>query len=124
MVRPDGLGYLRGRGVGVHFFLEVDRGTESSARLEEKLARYARVARFPDAPAAVLFLFPSEGREAEARRVLTNPGMAVLTGTRGLAGHDPLGPFWLPIGGDRRLRISDVRPEAKGISLVNGRGDG
>jgi hypothetical protein len=110
MVRPDGLGLLRGSGVDVRFFLEVDRGTETSTRLEEKLARYARVARFPDAPEAVLFLFPSERREAEARRILVNPGMVVLTGTRASAGQDPLGPFWLPSGADRRLRITDVRP--------------
>jgi hypothetical protein len=108
MVRPDGLGRLRGSGVDVRFFVEVDRGTESSARLEEKVARYARVARYADAPEAVLFLFHSERREAEARRVLVNPGMVVLTGTRASGGQNPLGPFWLPSGADRRLRITDL----------------
>lgn len=108
MVRPDGLGHLGGHGADLRFFLEVDRGTESSSRLEEKLARYARVARSPNAPDAVLFLFPTGQREAEARRVLFNCGMTVLTGTRIAAGEDPLGPFWLPTGADGRLRIVDA----------------
>jgi hypothetical protein len=108
MVRPDGLGRLRGPGVDLRFFLELDRGTESSSRLEEKLTRYARVARASDAPEALLFLFPTERREAEARRALFNCGMVLLTGTRGHAGEDPLSPSWLPIGSDRRLRIVDV----------------
>jgi hypothetical protein len=88
-VRPDGLGRLGGPGIDVRFFLELDRGTERISPLEEKLARYERLARFPDAPHAVLFLFPTERREAEARRVLFHCGMAVLTGTRALAGNDP-----------------------------------
>jgi hypothetical protein len=108
MVRPDGLSRLRGPGVDLRFFLELDRGTESSSRLEEKLTRYARVARASDAPEALLFLFPTERREAEARRALFNCGMVLLTGTRGHAGEDPLSPSWLPIGSDRRLRIVDV----------------
>ena len=66
------------------------------------------MARFPDASEALLFLFPSDRREAEARRVLLNCGMVVLTGARAPAGEDPLGPFWLPSGADRRLRISEL----------------
>jgi hypothetical protein len=108
MVRPDGLGRLQGPGVDVRFFLELDRGTENSSRLEEKLTRYARAARFPDAPEALLFVFPTERREAEARRALFNCGMLLLTGSRGHAGEDPLSPSWLPIGGDQRIRIIDV----------------
>jgi len=102
------MGRLRGPRVDVRFFLELDRGTESSSRLEEKLTGYARVARSPDAPDALLFLFPTERREAEARRALFNCGMLLLTGTRGYAGEDPLSPFWLPVGGDRRIRIVDM----------------
>jgi Replication-relaxation len=108
MVRPDGMGRLEGPGARVRFFLELDRGTESSSRLEEKLARYARVARLADAPEALLFLFPTERREAEARRALINCGLLVLTGSRRFAGEEPLSPCWLPIEGDRRLRITDV----------------
>jgi hypothetical protein len=108
IVRPDGLGRLQGQGVDVRFFLELDRGTENFSRLEEKLARYARVSRFSDSPGVLLFLFPSERREIEARSVLSNCGMRVLTGTRALAGEDPLARFWLPVGGEARLRILDV----------------
>jgi len=108
MVRPDGLGRLHGPGIDVRFFLELDRGTESSSRLEEKLARYARVARASDAPDALLFMFPTERREAEARRALFNCGMRVLTGSRGQAGQDPLSASWLPVGGEGRVQIADV----------------
>lgn len=102
LVRPDGLGRLQGPGVDARFFLELDRGTESSVRLEEKLARYARVSRFSDSPGILLFLFPTERREMEARRVLFNCGMSVLTGNA-LAAENPLGSFWLPVGAEQRI---------------------
>ena len=108
IVRPDGLGRLQGPGVDVRFFLELDRGTENSARLEEKLTRYARVARASDSPQALLFLFQTERREAETRRALFNCGMPVLTGSKPSAIDDPLGAVWLPVGGDRRIRLVDV----------------
>jgi hypothetical protein len=89
IVRPDGLGQLRQAGLDVRFFLELDRGTEPLSALEEKLARYARVSRFSDSPSTLLFVFPTERREIEARRVLFNSGMRVLSGTRALAGTEP-----------------------------------
>jgi hypothetical protein len=98
MVRPDGLGLLQGAGVDVRFFLELDRGTENSSRLEEKLVRYARVARFADAPQALLFVFPTVHREAEARRALFNCGMPLLTGTRGFVGKRSPLPLLAPDG--------------------------
>jgi hypothetical protein len=108
MVRPDGLGRLQDHGVDLRFFLELDRGTENFSRLEEKLDRYARVSRFSDSPGVLLFLFPTERREVEARTVLFNSGLRVLTGTRALAGSDPLGPYWLPVGGEARVRMLDT----------------
>jgi hypothetical protein len=108
IVRPDGLARLQGPRLDVRFFLELDRGTETTSALEEKLSRYARVSRFSDSPGVLLFLFPTLRREVEARRVLFNCGMRVLTGTRALAGNDPLGAFWLPAEGEVRLRIVDA----------------
>lgn len=108
IVRPDGLGRLQGHGVDVRFFVELDRGTENFSRLEEKLARYARVSRFSDSPGVLLFLFPSERRETEARSVLFNCGMLVLTASNVLAAQDPLGRCWLPIAGDRRVSVLDA----------------
>jgi Replication-relaxation len=108
IVRPDGLGRLRGQGLDVRFFLELDRGTESTSALEEKLARYARVSRFSDSPAVLFFLFPTERREVEARRVLFNCGMLVATATRVSFARDPLGSCWLPVAGDRRMSIPTV----------------
>jgi Replication-relaxation len=108
MVRTDGLGRVQGPGVDVRFFFELDRGTEHSSRLEEKLTRYTGVAGAFDAPEAVIFVFPTERRETEARRALFNCGMLVLTATRHSAMADPLGPICLPVGADVRVRIADI----------------
>lgn len=107
LVRPDGIGRLRSPFTDVRFFFELDRGTEPSSRLEEKLAHYARVARIPNSPRVLLFLFPTERREAEARKALVNPGMVVLTGAEPGAA-DPLGSVWLPVGGEHRLRLDET----------------
>jgi hypothetical protein len=89
------------------FFLEVDRGTEPTRRLGEKLSSYARIARMEGVPRLLLFTFPSDRREAEARRELHLPGLTVATSTRDRLAHDPLGEIWLPIGVDRRLSLED-----------------
>jgi hypothetical protein len=108
IVRPDGLGRLQGPGLDVRFFLELDRGTETISALEEKLARYARVSRFSDSPGVLLFLFPTERREAEARSVLFNCGMLVATASKVVFARDPLSSCWLPIAGDRRVAIPNI----------------
>lgn len=59
-VRPDGLGVLRDQAGEISFWLEVDLGTETLERLEEKMDRSARVSFFKDLPHAVLFCFHSE----------------------------------------------------------------
>jgi hypothetical protein len=105
IVRPDGLGRLQGPRLDLRFFLELDRGTETTSALEEKLARYARVSRFSDSPGVLLFLFPTERREAEARSVLFNCGMIVLTASKVEFAQDPLSSCWLPMEGDRRDSI-------------------
>jgi hypothetical protein len=107
-VRPDGLGAIGAPERTLRFFLEVDRGTENSSRLERKLAGYRRVARFPDAPDVLLFVFHSGRREVEARRALSDPGMPLATTTDDQTSEDPLGPIWLRLGGERRVTLLDI----------------
>ncbi len=112
VVRPDGFGTLRQGDRVVEFFVEVDRGTETLARLADKLTGYAELVRATGWSPQVCFWFPSAGREAEARRVLAHPEVSVVTGAAGLSDDTgpgarrpgPGGPVWLSVGstGPRR----------------------
>jgi Replication-relaxation len=106
VVRPDGFGTLRQRTRVVEFFIELDRDTETLARLADKLTGYAQLVHATGWAPLVCFWFPSPGREAEARRVLAHPEVPVATSTAGL-GDGPGGPVWLPVGstGPRRHLI-------------------
>ncbi len=113
VVRPDGFGTLRQRNRIIEFFIEVDRGTETLARLADKLTGYAELIRATGWAPLVCFWFPGPGREAEARRVLVHPEVPVATGAAGL-GNDPGGPVWLQVGstGSRRHLI-DLAPTGR-----------
>jgi len=113
VVRPDSFGTLRQGTRVVEFFVELDRGTETLARLADKLTGYAELIRATGWTSQVCFWFPSPGREAEGRRVLTHPEVPVATGTGGL-GDGPGGPVWLPVGttGPRRHLI-DLAPTGR-----------
>ena len=114
VVRPDGFGTLRQRDRVVEFFIELDRGTETLARLADKLTGYAELVHATGWAPLVCFWFPSPGREAEARRVLTHPEVSVATSAVGL-GDGPGGPVWLPVGstGPRRHLIDLAPPERR-----------
>jgi len=108
-VRPDGFGRLDHAGGSVDFVLELDLGTENRGRLEDKMERYRVLARAETAPDVVLFCFPSEAREASARQVLGGTSMPVATATLDRHLADPFGATWLPLDGDRRVRLIDLR---------------
>ena len=112
VVRPDGFGTLRQGDRVVELFVEVDRGTETLARLADKLTGYAELVRATGWAPLVCFWFPTTGREAAARQVLGHAEVAVATGGAGLG--DPAGAggtVWLPVGsaGPRRHLI-DLAP--------------
>ena len=113
VVRPDGFGTLRQLQRVVEFFVEVDRGTETLARLADKLIGYAELVHATGWAPLVCFWFPSSGREAQARRVLAHPEVPVATSAAGL-GDGPGGPVWLPVGstGPRRHLI-DLAPAGR-----------
>ncbi len=107
-MRPDRQGAISVQKRTLRFFLEVDRGTENSSRLERKLVGYRRVAGFPDAPDVLRFVFHSSRREAEERKALFDPGMPVVTTTEEMASDNPLGPIWFGLRGERRVTLLDV----------------
>lgn len=117
VVRPDGFGVLRqGSTVAkltvVEFFLEYDGATETLGRLSAKLAGYADLVHATGWSPWVCFWFPSSRREAEARKVLVHPDLAVVTGAVGL-GDDPGGEAWLQVGSTGpRCRLIDLAATA------------
>jgi hypothetical protein len=108
LVRPDGLGAVGWPGGRVRFFLELDRGTENFSQLEGKLVGYRRIARFPDAPDVLLFVFPTDRREVEARKVLVDARLPIATTTAQRVASHPLRDIWLLVGGDLRLSLTEL----------------
>jgi Replication-relaxation len=107
-LRPDGFAQLEGSAGPLELVLELDLGTENRGRLEGKLEKYRILARAATAPDVVLFCFPSEAREVSARHVLGGTPMPVATATLDRHLASPLGPNWLTLDGDRRLRLADL----------------
>lgn len=107
-VIPDGYGRLRTSRRSVGFVLEYDRGTQALWRLENKVERYRLIAAGTDAPDVLLFCFPSEAREANARAVLSSPGITVATTTVPHHQGDPLGRAWWPLASDARVALLDL----------------
>jgi hypothetical protein len=110
VVRPDACGLWREGGHGGYFFLEYDRGTETTRRLAEKVAEYARLARRSGLVTPVLVWLPSARREDEVRRTLAavrTLDVPVLTGCREL-GVGPADAAWLPLDRERRVPLRCV----------------
>jgi hypothetical protein len=109
-VEPDGVGRVSDGRTDVRFFFELDRGTETHRQLRAKLRRYAEVALLDDVPGLLLFAFPTERREREARRDLLQPALAVATTTLKRVTDAPLGPVWQPLGHPLRVPLLELRP--------------
>ncbi len=118
LVRPDGHGVWSVNGRDVPFWVEVDLGTETLARVATKLAGYARL------PAAlgypVLFWLTNPLREtnlhAHLSRVGVPDGLTVATAAADHATDSggPAGTVWRVVGNQPsgRLRLSDLTPRA------------
>jgi hypothetical protein len=107
-VRPDGFARIDFTEGWLELLLELDMGTERLSRLEAKMERYRIMAKAATAPDVVLFCFPTAGREVSARPALGGSPMPVATATLDRHLSNPLGPNWLLVDGDRRLRVSDL----------------
>jgi len=108
VVRPDAAGCWCEGGVAGDFFLEYDRGTETTGRLAAKVANYAELAARSGYVSPVLvWLTGGERREREVRRALAgvrSPAVPVLTGRSG-AGVGPADAVWLPVESERRMTL-------------------
>lgn len=122
-IRPDGYGRWRVTvGSTPHetdFFLEMDRGTETLARVTAKLDSYADLAGRTGYHTPVLFCLPGPGREQALHPLIRNAPIPVATTTTALAGltsqqqelaqeDGPAGMVWLAAGARRRVRLADL----------------
>ncbi|MBT8226244.1 MAG: replication-relaxation family protein [Dactylosporangium sp.] len=110
LVRPDGHGIWAHAGHRVPFWLEMDLGTETVARVAGKLTGYANLTGTRHAY-PVLFWFPSATREANLHAHCARDG--VPTGlTIATASDDtsdvngPAGAVWRVVGSGRSDRIT------------------
>lgn len=108
VVRPDGIGTLQKGDTTRDFFLEMDRGTEPAQRLREKVVDYEEVVISRHMPRIVLFCFPNERREQFAISALQTGKLTIATCTLDKHLEDPLGPNWLPVRHERRMRLIEI----------------
>ncbi len=131
-IRPDGFGVFLHPGGALDFYLEYDRGTETTRQLANKLAGYIGVARdwteqgaehFP----CVLIVVPNKRRErivaaafavafARFKRKDKLPGLPFFVASEeALSRQGVLGKVWAPLGKlDRRLAITEL-PTKEGL---------
>jgi hypothetical protein len=88
--------------------IAVDR-VVGRGSVRRQLGRVRPPGRPPD---VLLFVFHGSRREAEVRKVLAHPGMAVAMTTEERATKDLLGPIWLRLVG-RRVSLLDAAPAAE-----------
>jgi Replication-relaxation len=110
LVRPDGHGVWRAAGRTVPFWLEMDLGTESLARVAGKLTGYGNLG--PRRAYPVLFWLPGTVREANLHALLSRTGVpdgvTVATAAADHAAHSgPAGPVWRVYGHPGRVAMSD-----------------
>jgi hypothetical protein len=137
-IRPDGYGRYAHPGGVCDFYLEYDRGTETTRQLANKLAGYVGVARdwteegassFPN----LLFVVPNAAREQtvvtaleralarfkQSRKLDALPFF--VTSERHLAESGVLGPIWRPLdhpSSARRLSIVEL-PLQTGLQFAS-----
>jgi hypothetical protein len=131
-IRPDGYGVYLHPGGALDFYLEYDRGTETTRQLANKLAGYIGVARdwteqgaehFP----CVLIVVPNQRRErvvaaafadalARFKRAAKLVGLPFfIANEEMLSQRGALGRVWVPLTKlDRRLTILEL-PAKKGV---------
>ncbi|WP_203786844.1 replication-relaxation family protein [Paractinoplanes rishiriensis] len=87
-VRPDGHGVFTEDGRSTAFFLEYDTGTETLARLVDKVGGYRQLARVTGNVWPVLFWLPTAARERHLHAALTEArvGYPVATAVHGRPG--------------------------------------
>ncbi|WP_067964098.1 replication-relaxation family protein [Nocardiopsis trehalosi] len=111
-IRPDA--YLRWKqnGVVLDAFLEYDNGTETLARVEDKIAGYADLASATGLPSRLLFVAPGHTRERNLARTLDAHHTAevpIHLSTHALLdGPGPARTVWRGTRDDTRKRLADL----------------
>ena len=112
-VGPDAFGEWQEGPRRLEFFVEYDRGTETLARLVDKLGGYERFEAERGASSWVVFAFTSARREQTARRALAGSTVPVATAAL-VDGAEPQEAVWLPLhGGQGRVRLAELADVAK-----------
>ena len=128
LVKPDAYGRWTAHGRQIEFFLEYDLGTETLARVANKLDGYAALAAATGITTPLLIWLPTSRREAAARHALTQAwqhlndprSVPIATATPQLLNPEtthpsPADPVWLPLtsdGGTAVRRALHLLPEA------------
>jgi hypothetical protein len=108
---PDGYGLLDVNGRGIGFVLELDRATESRARIEAKLARYDYMSAVGEG-VPVAICATDDSREAQLSRWVTDRAATALATVvvASLPRHikEPFGAIWWSPTVGRRIRLLDL----------------
>ncbi|RJQ81760.1 hypothetical protein D5S17_04090 [Pseudonocardiaceae bacterium YIM PH 21723] len=110
VARPDAYGEVASDSGSVGFFLEYDNGTETIARVVEKLDGYADLAK-ADIVKPILFVVPGDVREHNLRDRLTRhtAGLPVATASLDrITERSPLEPVWRCAGVSRPLSLPEL----------------
>jgi hypothetical protein len=114
LVRPDGYAALTCNAAQLGLYLEWDRGSETLARIEDKLVRYGELEAALERPLTLAIVAPTEGRERELLRVLRRAAVTpVLLTTAGRHAADPLGENWLGKDGEKRRSLVRTTTERR-----------
>ncbi len=109
LIRPDAYLRLQLPAGQVELWLEHDRSSETHARLQDKLDRYAELALALEQPITVLITLTSDRREQELRRTLHAPAdVLALTSTIERHHTAPLSANWLPVNSQTRITLEDL----------------
>ena len=121
IVRPDARGIWRDHSRRLSFFLECDKGTETTMRVAAKLNGYRDLALAEEKPILVLFCFSGPRRESAVRNALiSSVGNRVAVATATFACGAPAEPVWLPLRGAAvRVALGSCRCGSSVTSLAN-----
>lgn len=116
IVRPDGYGRWRDHNREVDFLLEYDRGTETLARLVDKLDGYADLQAATGITTTwVLLQLPSPAREAALRELVSATPLRVAT-SHAAPGRTGADAVWLPANRRSATRVLLAALNASGMA--------
>ena len=114
LVRPDGYVALTTGGDVLELCLEWDRGSETHARIEDKLVRYGELQSALERSLTLALVAPTERREHELLSVVRRAGVTpTLVTTAARHAADPLGENWLGKRDEQRQSLIHTATERR-----------